>query len=511
MEEPTSGLPEARAKAARAASLLALLSLAVGGLAASVDAAGEGGSGFEVALTIATLTAFLVLGGARVPRVDERAELVRAGLRVALALLPLVLGHVEGPLGFHVVPRAVAQAAHAAAVIFALVSLGATASPERRARAGQRLEALRADRLLVLAGVATAAALVASSWLSAAGEPLAPDAIAFREIASRPWSHPYDTSFREPLHVWVLRLTFALLGSSDAVVRGLSVFLYALALAAYYVTSRSLFGRAFAAVAFFLFSISSFNARMAVLGLRNEELVIFLSLLVLAGRRAVAGEGSARAALAAGLAAGAAALTYASLFLTAELWLLLTLAGARARARLYPLALLPPLLLFLPHLANNRREYGDPFHTINLHARFYRNIELAGRPGFPTREEVAKDSYAGPPTTPLRYMFQDHAPGEAAAIFARGAARLAAFRSPAFDGYRPHELGFAVWFLAVAGALATVLVARDRLFVPLLIVLGTGPIVFVTGAWIAIEPRLTNQLLFAWLWLLGGLAGRARR
>ncbi|MCX5902836.1 MAG: hypothetical protein NTV89_05070, partial [Proteobacteria bacterium] len=67
------------------------------------------------------------------------------------------------------------------------------------------------------------------------------------------------------------------------------------------------------------------------------------------------------------------------------------------------------VVLVLPHLYNTYTRYGDPFYAINHHTRFYANIEFAGKPGFPTTEQIAKEGwYAGPKITPFEYYFKHH-------------------------------------------------------------------------------------------------------
>jgi hypothetical protein len=80
-----------------------------------------------------------------------------------------------------------------------------------------------------------------------------------------------------------------------------------------------------------------------------------------------------------------------------------------------------------PYLLWVKSRTGAAFHPSHAHARFWRNHEFAGRPGFPTREEVERDSYCGPPETPFHYMFGRHSLPEVVSRFARGYA-AAAFR-----------------------------------------------------------------------------------
>jgi hypothetical protein len=74
-------------------------------------------------------------------------------------------------------------------------------------------------------------------------------------------------------------------------------------------------------------------------------------------------------------------------------------------------ALVLSLSLWLPHQFNIYKKYGDFFYTANQYARFYANREFAGRPGFPTKQEIgAKGMYYGPAITPLDYYWNLHTP-----------------------------------------------------------------------------------------------------
>ena len=81
---------------------------------------------------------------------------------------------------------------------------------------------------------------------------------------------------------------------------------------------------------------------------------------------------------------------------------------SRLDAALAAGACLAVWLLVAPYLIYNRSQAGAAFAPHQAHARFWRNHEFAGRPGFPTRAEVVADSYCGPPITPSGYVFGLH-------------------------------------------------------------------------------------------------------
>jgi hypothetical protein len=70
------------------------------------------------------------------------------------------------------------------------------------------------------------------------------------------------------------------------------------------------------------------------------------------------------------------------------------------------------LVVVSPVLIHNRVLYGDFMYSVNIHALFYRNIEFVGKPGFPTKEEVADNAFCGPELTMFDYIFRLHSPAQ---------------------------------------------------------------------------------------------------
>lgn len=77
-------------------------------------------------------------------------------------------------------------------------------------------------------------------------------------------------------------------------------------------------------------------------------------------------------------------------------------------------------LLCLPYLLYNRAHAGSMFAPMDKAALGWRNHEFAGRPGFPTRAEVAQDCFAGPEISTARYVFGLHTPLEVLARYVHG-------------------------------------------------------------------------------------------
>ena len=77
-------------------------------------------------------------------------------------------------------------------------------------------------------------------------------------------------------------------------------------------------------------------------------------------------------------------------------------------------------ILVSPYLIYNYNRTKTVAPVMNHHAKFWRNHEFAGKPGYPTVAEVANDPYCGDETTSFKYVFQDHSFIEVIAQYAKG-------------------------------------------------------------------------------------------
>lgn len=232
--------------------------------------------------------------------------------------------------------------------------------------------------------------------------------------SSLAFTHPFDTSPREPLFVWWLWL-LGKLGAGSAVNIRLAGSLWFLpsfflffALAARFLGT----GRAWIAAALFAFLPA--QVQSDTLGLRNLQETFGL-LLLLNALHAPAGPGTWRLP-----AAALALLVLTRVNYVLSGFLLLAAAAWRTRGLRPLLALLPALLLLAPHLQNNKARHGDPLYSVSLHTRYIANMENLGRPGFPaTVTEWQKDPYAQR-LTMRQWLFENHTPWELARDSAKG-------------------------------------------------------------------------------------------
>ena len=206
------------------------------------------------------------------------------------------------------------------------------------------------------------------------------DAAAYREFALslNPW-HPFATSFREPMIIWVHYLAMKILGSAPIHIR-LPTLLFSLGMipATYLLTFKLSENRWAAWWAAFIISFNDILVYNATLGGRNDlfallMLVFCLALLSLDGRKV-------RSEFLLGVLAGSLGLTW-----------LIGLAGAGAvylwrcvsfRLRPGPIALfyLTALAMISPSLIYQWKTQGDPLYSINFATPYYRSLKEGGAP-----------------------------------------------------------------------------------------------------------------------------------
>ena len=320
------------------------------------------------------------------------------------------------------------------------------------------------------------------------GNSLDPDAQGYLNIA-RNGKGLFQTScdtapyIREPLFIWFVRAAFFIFRTqSDTALRFLTVLLSLFVIPATYFAGRRWFGRFPALLAAFFYTVNPYFTDMSVRGLRMELYMVCV-LLFLAGMDWLRKK-EAWGGIRSGVASGVCLLArITSLSFTIPLTVFF---GIRRKAKAYQiiLAVAVSLVLLTPHLIFNYQITGDPLFSSNIHARFYRNREFAGQPGFPSKQEVSRDPYCGKPITSLEYIFGLHSPFEVVKITLRGFFRIFLGRialGGLFGGNR-------VFFLFYLFGLGVTLFSRRWEWVVAAIVL-EAPSVFLAG--LHLDWRLT--------------------
>lgn len=246
-----------------------------------------------------------------------------------------------------------------------------------------------------------------------AEESLQPDVQNYRIIAEN-MKHIYDTNMREPVFIWFVKISLAVFGHNDFALRFLGIALFLItAFGIYRLVLDSFDDRFFALVALALFSWNRFLIDLAVQGLRDNLFVLaVIGITYFTFSKAVSISNKMR-------------------FLGTTLFLLLAV-GTRITS-IFPLALIAGytflkhkirlslslltffviILIIGPYLYYSYVQFGDPFLSANIHAKWWRNYEFVvlkgtGCDGCPSLEEFQASSYSGEPTTMSNYIFGLH-------------------------------------------------------------------------------------------------------
>jgi len=366
---------------------------------------------------------------------------------------------------------------------------------------------------------------------------LDPDAQGYRLFAERMTLvgengfYSANFSMREPFFLLVAKAVFHMLGPSDTHLRLLSLFLSLLVIHLVYKLARALFGYELGLLAGLGMSLNVPLVVESGRGLRLELEMVLLLLFCYVGfvKREIA---PLHRFLLLGLLGGATVLTRSSyllgLFLLAVIAAVVHERSLRRIALMGALAVLLMISLLALHQVMIYKRHGDPFWDTNMHVRFYANQEFGGTPGFPSREVLERDAYAGPKLTYAEYLFRLHTPAEAISGTLRGALKIAAGMDlvgswrpiPAILGFNPGWVDHV--FTAVGGSgLLLALGAPGLRWLPLAFLVLTGPVAFLYDRGLTEPYRLTMQgfpffLLSAllpvqrvWAWTKAG-ASKAR-
>jgi hypothetical protein len=240
----------------------------------------------------------------------------------------------------------------------------------------------------------------------AMSQPLSADAVTYAALA-RQMRGPFDTGIREPLFIWATKLCFWLFGNYDSNLQIMTVFLSLATIVLAYVCAARMFHSLAGLFAALFLAASRGYIYQNLRGLRLELYVLILLIVVLLLWRGTKMKPLHRA-IALGVVCGLALLNNISAL--SYLVILVIYFGARQRWAWWRIIL--PLVIasvmVSPHLLHNKRESGDAFYSSNIHARYYRNAEFQGQPGFPTADEVQKDAYAGKRISTTQYIFGLH-------------------------------------------------------------------------------------------------------
>ncbi|HNI57192.1 MAG TPA: glycosyltransferase family 39 protein [Elusimicrobiota bacterium] len=248
-----------------------------------------------------------------------------------------------------------------------------------------------------------------------------PDLMSFHP-SQLPFTHPFDTSPREPFYVWWLWILGALGADSTAAIRLLGTLWFLPNAFLLFQLVRRHWDDRTAWGALGLFAVLPGQIVSDGLGLRHlmETAGVLLFLTAL---RTESSLESRRTWLQAAGAFAALVLTRVTYAVPGGIFL--TAAAFKNRRWRPILAGLPAALLLCFHLANNQRRNGDALYSINLHSYWYANLEFVGRPGFPATEAERQRDVYRPSLNFRRWAFEAHTPAQYLAGTIQGYGRIA--------------------------------------------------------------------------------------
>lgn len=212
-------------------------------------------------------------------------------------------------------------------------------------------------------------------WTAAPEEEFGGDPLTYLRRA-RTMSGPYEANVREPLFPAATRLLLPLAGERTWPVNAASAVFSTLLVLATCVLGSAAFSRPVGIGAALLLALDRDAIWWGVEGFRDDAFAALTVFTTAALVRLRDRPGIGRAVVA-GLGGGAACLTRLSalsFLLPAHLWSALGRdPEARARLRAAAVSLLVALAVAAPYLAACAIAYGDPFHAVNFHTKFYRS------------------------------------------------------------------------------------------------------------------------------------------
>jgi hypothetical protein len=253
-------------------------------------------------------------------------------------------------------------------------------------------------------------------------QPLWPDANGYFIQATDFHPSIWLGGLREPLWQTLNAAPMAILGHHPTVLRVSGIFAFcALVIATQYLT-REILGTAAAIVVGFVLASSEWLQFQAVQGMREEFAATIVVLIAYVAMRLRPGW---RGAVLIGALAGAGAMVRWDVTVVALPAIAFAFALRRTSLRAVAASALVFGALVLPFCIGNAHKHGDPLYQSNIHAVFFRNLELAGTPGLPSRAEVRLNAYAGPRETWPHYLLVRHRPRWLAEHTAKGTVNTA--------------------------------------------------------------------------------------
>ncbi len=241
---------------------------------------------------------------------------------------------------------------------------------------------------------------------------LDPDAQNYKVFAES-MQHPYDTQFREPVWIWLVKTSLIVFKEGDNSLRYLGILLFLLTcVALYHLSSRIFHSRWWGICGAALYAFNPYLENLAARGLRDNAFNLFLvlmSLYLYSGKSPL----NLRRFLI-GITVVTCCLVGVRINTWVPLLVLIPMSFWQMRIPLKfsVIPLIASLLLITPYLFYCKDKYNDALYSSNMHAKWWRNFEFVkqkktGCEGCPTEEQMKTEgTYSGEPITTFQYVFK---------------------------------------------------------------------------------------------------------
>lgn len=248
--------------------------------------------------------------------------------------------------------------------------------------------------------------------VSVSSQPLWIDVDGYKSIAAA-MKHPFDTDVREPVLIWIYKMTAWLLGPSDLSIHLMGSVFFAATAFLYFFLIQNL-SKSFwvALLAFFLFANSTFALELFAGGIRDSFFISAILLFCFFGFTDF--EWLTPPLRIAGLTLGCiwAMGTRITIYPFLLFFLFFVMKKNKGGLAYFIFPILGLLVFIGPYLWVSYQNYGDAFYSANIHAICWRNWEFngirgTGCPGCPD-PILEPGMYAGEKTTWFKYLFVLH-------------------------------------------------------------------------------------------------------
>lgn len=314
---------------------------------------------------------------------------------------------------------------------------------------------------------------------------LDPDALGYRSIALRS-SDFYDTEFREPLFVHMIKLYIKLFGNEPLTLRYFTVFLSIISILLIYKTAQKMFHSELIGLLSALFcSLNPYFIFMSVRLLRLELFII--TILLLFYTLFIHREQNYARYVFMGVVGGLVCLTR----VTSISFVIPLIIFSFWQEKIPFVKLIIPvsiiIVLILPYFIHSKKKFRSYTYSVDIHAKWYRNQEFKDLPGFPSSKELEKNSYLGKPVTSFEYIFGMHSLPTVVIRSIKGFGRIF-FGSYRKDFFSANDL----LELFLFGGYILILFTKYRFLWGVMILL-IGPTFFLAGT-LSLDPRLIAHI-----------------